>query len=948
MRLPLAVALCCALLIALAALAIGWTSARADEPNGAESQAAPLEVAFHADAPVCTAGSMMTVHWETSGGVEPHQATLNGEPVDASSNSVPVPCGPAYDIPAWLRGIVQPPPINVDLTVLDATGSEATQALILKSVPPLPAPRVHLSNGFTESHDTSKLIASARGVGLTADQQRRYLVRWRSVGSTEWIARTHAATPDPARYDRVLEYETTSSGVRFEAVVAQVRSFAERATPELLNWSKPAHATTDSEPLNLTARMTHDAITASWGPAVEGLAWEVKIAPKNGQRRGRWKWETEHIGPTLPYETTYEGLLPDTVYDVRVSLFPIDLFAPLTTSLRVRTEPAPRDWSRELRRPQNVSAIARDGGIEVAWEPPAAGPEREYEIDVWEYGTPRPKSIQANAGARRVFIADCPLDTTYHVIVRHIGVEDEEAHVILEPPASASESVRSMALPTWTVQYQGVHHSDGNDSYEFAVTWDLANEREVDLVQFRWFKDGYAMTRSTRFPQITIWTAEPGPHRFQARIRDHEGFWSQWSAEQRVSATPQAPPGLDVRERKGTLVVSWQPSQRWHNGKLNDQIDGTRVYVSRQGQPDRVQDVGHATSAEFPIEADGGEYTVRVAAYIDGFGEGEGRSQTFDQAKGPFLDLYSDYAGPRSWVCDPYAGIPAILGWYVRDGAAPYKIQIADQPEFETIEHRGAADLDCDPDGEFGELSVQATVTDAYGRSSTSSTSYLMVDSRGDDGEVVSEAERWRRMMDGLAFDGLSIHRESLLLSWNRVNWGDRRLLRFRPLFAVRWRNAGTETWRYRTAHNPKHNCPSSSMWRLADLVPNTEYDVQVAAYWSREELAKPERLAWSESLTARTLPASIRASVQRRDADIVVSWPSIPEAMAYLVRLDDVGASWSMHYTPHRMGIEEAVFADVPPALDGSLQVMVTSPPGPRAYWSPVFEPLGECPYYE
>ena len=945
MKLPLAIGLCCAL---LAALAAGWTAAHADEPSDAENPSALLEVTFYADAPVCTAGSMMQVHWEIRGGAEPYQATLNGEPVDASSNSAPVPCGPAYDIPTWLRGVVQPPPINIDLTVLDAAGSEATHTLTLNRAPPLPAPRVHLSNGFTEHRDMSKITATARGVGLTTDQTRRYLVRWRPVESTGWTTRTHAATPEPARYDRVLEYETTARGVRFEAVVAQVRSFAEWVTPELLSWSQPAHATTDSEPLDLTARMTHDTITVSWGPAVEGLAWEVVIAPKSGQRRGRWRWETEHIGPTLPYEVTYDGLLPDTVYDVRVSLFPVDLVAPLTTSLQVRTEPAPHGWSREPRRPQNVAATARDGGIEVAWEPPAVGPEREYEIDVWEYGAPRPKSILADAGDRRVFVTDRPIDTTYHVIVRHIGVEDEEAHVILEPLTPPRESVKAMTLPKWTVQYQGVSHTDGNDSYEFAASWDLANEHEIDLVQFRWFKDGYAMTRSTRFPRIAIWTATPGPHRFQARVRDHGGSWSQWSAEQRVSATPQGPPGLDVRERKGPLVVSWQPPQSWRNGNLDDQIDGIRVYVSRQGQPDRVQDVGHSTSAEFPIDADGGEYTVRVAAYVDEFGEGEGRSQVFDQTEGPLLDLYSDYAGPRSWVCDLYAGIPAILGWYVRDGAAPYAIQIADKPEFETIEHHGAVDLDCDPDGGFGELSVQATVTDAYGRSSTSTASYFVVDSRGDDGQAVSEAERWRRMMDGLAFDGLSVHRESLLLSWNRVNWGDRRLLRFRPSFVVGWRKTGTEAWRYRTVRDPKHNCPSSSMWSLTDLVSDTEYDVRIAAYWSQEELAKPERLAWSESLTARTLPASIRATVQRRGADIVVSWPSIPEAVAYLVELDAVGTSWSMHYGPRGMGIEEAVFADVPPALDGSLSVEVTSPPDSGAYWSPVFEPLGECPYYD
>ena len=127
-------------------------------------------------------------------------------------------------------------------------------------------------------------------------------------------------------------------GVRLEAQAARVRSFAERATPDLLDWSDSAYTTTDSAPLDLTVRTTHDTISLSWGPTAEGVEWFVAVNHTRGQRRDGWEWERKPVGPELPYRTSYDGLLPDTLYVVEVRLALGALHAPAAW-LSVRTEP---------------------------------------------------------------------------------------------------------------------------------------------------------------------------------------------------------------------------------------------------------------------------------------------------------------------------------------------------------------------------------------------------------------------------------------------------------------------------------------------------------------------------------------------------------------------------------------------------------------------------------
>ena len=146
-----------ALVALLAALVAGWFSARAGDPAGGEDPA-PLTLHLEADSQICTAGSFTEVRWEISGGAEPYEATLNGEPVDAPSGTATIACGEALDIPDWLRGVIQPLPIDVELLVRSADGDAVREHLTLQTATPFPARAVYLHSTLAGEADVQTAL----------------------------------------------------------------------------------------------------------------------------------------------------------------------------------------------------------------------------------------------------------------------------------------------------------------------------------------------------------------------------------------------------------------------------------------------------------------------------------------------------------------------------------------------------------------------------------------------------------------------------------------------------------------------------------------------------------------------------------------------------------------------------------------------------------------------
>ena len=884
-----------ALLALLAALAAGWLSAHADVEDPA-----PLTLQLKADSQTCTAGSFTEVHWAISGGAAPYEATLNSQPVDAPSGAATIPCGPALDTPDWLRGIVPPSQIDAELLVRDASGDAVRERLALQTAPPFPARPAYLHSAFAGEADVrTALHVSVRKFRTERDQERRYLVRWRPTGEAEWrYDAFRALNGSNRRYDD-WERDTNTSGVRFEAQAARVRSFAEQATPDLLDWSDSAYTTTESAPLDLTAQVTHDTIKLSWGPNVDGLAWKVSLqrAPPDYVYRG--EWEEQRVSGRAPYEITYEGLLPNTHYDVRLSVGN-SLTVPAET-LSVRTKPPPPDWSQEPRRPQNVETVARDDGIAVVWDPPLEGSERRYEVVLHEAGAPPSPPISAEPDDRRVFFERRLPDRTYEVVVRHLGIENEEARIVLQPESAKKEGRTGGPLPEWSVVYRGHHEQRG---HEYAVDW---TEPGTD-VQVQWRQDGRWMTRMEQRPPLILYMAEPEPYLFRMR-RYWQRQWSQWSTLRRAAASPPAPTIVEMWERYGALVVKWSNVRSRTLGRY---VDGYRVYLRRAGHEEQVFDAGSATHTEIPIATDGAEYRVRVVSYSDILGESDAEERIWSQGAPPQLTLHrSTYSSDRTGVCDPFYRIPALAWWSISGGSAPYEIRVNDRAAFETHARSGAIELMCEVGEAGGELSAVAALTDSSGRADSAVVQYEIAVRPNDFAAGASESDIWWRAEDQLGL-GLSVQRESLWLLWNYWTLQPNGVLSGPggPI-VVRWREADSGAWLSREITEPVYDGTGRARWQLSGLTPNTTYEVQIAA---QRTLADEDGLvppAWTDVETVRTFPDNIEANVKPDSSGVVVSWPAVKGAWEYQVALHGDGVSWWRTYQPQGGEIEEMLFLE-------------------------------------
>ena len=935
----LTVGLVCALLIAVA---VGWAGVRADDP--------PLALRLEADGGVCTAGSLTEVRWEVSGGVEPYEVMLDGEVVDGGSGRATVVCGPVSDVPEWLLEIASlwGRRIPVSVSVVDAAGEMVREELELQPARAVGAPTAYVNaawgGGLTQQR--TALQVSVRRFDEAAESERRYVVRWREVGAADWEYDEFRRPDSSKEHWGDWQHDTGVTGVRFEVEVARVRSFAERAMPGLLNWSDAVYGTTDSAPLDLIAQVTHDTITLSWGPNVEGLVWEASVSrasPTYHSYRSRWRWEERLIVGGPPYSTTYDGLVPDTLYDVRVGL-PDPIYGTVAGTvalMSVRTEPAPVGWSREPRRPQNVKVGARDGKIVVVWEPPLEGEERAYEVYVREYGAPRAEPIDAAAGEWRVFAEGRSPETTYEVIVRHVGIEDEDTRVVREPAPPGYERTNHMTLPEWYVVYRGWGDWGG---YGYAVWWDAT--RGGNDVQVQWRKDGYTMTRSAEAPPIVVRMAEPEPYPFRLRVRRGEE-WSQWSRFVRAAVRPPSPANVEVRERRGVLMVRWDDARAGHLGR---QIDGYRVYVHRAGQAERVQDVGLKTSAMFPIAEDGATYEVQVASYSVRLGENSGAGQTFVQGSDPTLWIGDGSTHPHIYAawgrCDPFRKIPGVFVWTVRGGAAPFVVKLGNQTEFTTDETSGYGELRCDAEDAGGELEIGAEVVDAYGRSDTGTVRYSAVDLPGDDDHKTLSQGEWMDPRARLS-PYLSVQTDSLWLSWPwYAVWLGDMPSRVPGSPVVRWRESGNAAWSYRLIDDVQHIDATGVRWQLSGLEPATTYEVQLAFYWSMSELDDPDQLPWGRLLTATTLPVRIDADVRLAGSDVVVSWAAIAGAWGYQVAVRADGVGWWRAYEPEGGAVEFVVFRGLAAEADVEWEAEVITPP----WWQgeeqrrPGFDPVERC----
>ena len=917
-----------AALVATALLA--WVGvAAAAQPDGS------LALEIEHSRPRCTAGTLTEVSWSIRGGVPPYTLSINGEAVDPGASSAHIPCGSAVDDALeWLLGIGNERYITA--TATDAAGTTATaHAQVLLVAGRQPPVDIRLASEFGE-RNTRLVTAEWRPGHRQPWRSRSYLVRRRVQGTATWTYENVNTTSFPERREAGWTLAASRAVQIFEFQFAELRHPLEIETPEALIWSAPQAVTIAPHALparNLTATATHDSISLSWGPDVPGLPYTAELSYDNDRL-------TVVSNGALPYTAHFDDLLPDTWYTVRVGLDGAYGQGFSWLGFGVRTEPAPPGWSRRLREPRNLDAWLVAGGLRVTWDAPLEGAERNYLVCLETVGLVEPGMTihcrRTSAGERQYTFSGVSSGGTYRLRVTHDSLPEVvvERTLYLDGP-TADSPVGAQRAPEPLVAHRGWAHEydawwswGGPDSTAFLVSWpaDVA----ADLAEIEWEVEGQKFFRQTtdrettlyirRFDSIpvpgrhgTLYANASGSTPFRIRYLQ-DGVWTRWSEAAVPSLVPGRPSHVRLDEHAGNLTIRWRAPIR------SDVLAGYRVYVSRDDGEEEMLDVGRALSAAYPIDPEGAEYSVSVAAYNEHGEESRRREAASPYRPGAPLTAQLSFEGNR---CIRDAGGEIEVEWTVAGGAGPFLIAIDDASPFETDARVGTARILC-REGDGGqEQVVSLRVTDYHSQTASDSQSVRYAARELDQTTLQDEPSLG------------SVHSTYVWLAWRCGDWwvwerdlDDTVVLPLPDTAAVRWRSASGGRWRYAAGDGfpqqsyPDHRCRG----RLTGLEPSTRYEFQLARYEHPVQLSSPELLGWTASATATTTGPATDVRVALHEDGIEISWRAQPNAWAYQVVAREGDTSWWAYREPSGEPVERAILRGVTPGA--GFVVEVTAPP--------------------
>ena len=906
-------------MLRLAALVLVALSAWVGAASAAQP-AEPLALEIEHSRPRCTSGTLTEVSWSIRGGVPPYALSINGEAVDPGASSARVPCGSAVDDALeWLLDIGNERYITA--TATDAAGEAATAhaqvVLVAGRQPPVD---IRLASEFS-LRDTRRVTAEWRSGHREPWRSRSYLVRWRVQGTMTWAYENVSFTSSLRDREAKWTLEASQSSQIFEFQFADLRHPLELETPEALIWSTPQTVTIApraAPPRNLTATATHDSISLSWGPDVPGLPYTAGLLYDNDRL-------TVVSDGALPYAAHFDDLLPNTWYTVGVGLG-----GGYGLGFEVRTEPAPPGWSRRLREPRNLEARLVDGGLQVTWEAPLEGAERDYRVcletvGLMEHGTTIDSRCGSTpAGERRYTFSDASTGGTYRLRVTHASIPEVvvERTVYVSYPA-ADIPTGAQQAPEPLVSHRGWAHAydawwswGGPDSSAFLISWptDIA----ADLAEIEWEIEGEKLFRQTPDRETMLYIDASDSIPFRIRYLQ-DGVWMRWSEAVLPSLIPSRPPYVHLDEHAGNLMIRWRESIR------SDVLAGYRVYVSRDDGEEDVLDVGRALSAAYPIDPEGTEYSVSVAAYNEHGEESRRREAASPYQPGASLTAQFSFGDDR---CVRSAVGEVEIEWSVRGGAGPFFVAIDDAPPFEADSRVGTARIPCqEGDGggeaEASEQVVSLRVTDYHAQ--TASDSRMV---------RYAEHELHHAAVQRAPYLG-SVHDTYVWLAWRCRDWWfwepDLEDTLVRPLpdtAAVRWRSASGGDWRYAAGDDfPQESYPDRQCrGRLEGLEPSTRYEFQIARYERSGQLSSPELLAWTESATATTTGPATGVRVALHPEGLEISWRPQPDAWAYQVVARAGDTSWWTFQEQSGELIERAILRGATASAD--LFVEVITPP--------------------
>lgn len=885
-------------LVPLSVLAFSAT-AIADEPE-------PLTISASSTRETCTLGSVTTLDYEIQGGQPPYQLTVDGRTVEQSSDPHYIPCRPsAVWSPLEPEGGdgVQ----RISVSVSDADGARAYAVAKHRLVRPLPAAiRFRVESGVVRSQIAT--LTAEWGAPYRNREQRAesFGIRWRNSGTGDWqVEHFRPDRPESWTFRHSWKVKASAAGEQLELQAAQLRHVHDLQAPQALNWSEATTVVTPAPPQSLQAEATHDTITLSWGPHIDGLVYVARLQAVEDSPYGHGLSRRVTTGPL--YEARFDDLLPDTLYRVKVALD--EGWALDQHEFELRTEPAPEGWSLPSRLPTNIAARFLDDGLEVTWAAPSTGSRYDTLVcaqpaehlysrscEIVPPGEHRARLdsnwwVEGGTFAIEIETKSSPIGATE--IDLHIPSYDPDL-----PTRGAPPSPPQLSKVSWS----HLHHEDPRPA-SWRLRWD---GQDADLAEVTWQVDGRRIVRETRNSEFSISLRyRQVPDLLRVRLLK-DGGWTPWSAAADVSRIDNSQRNVRFVERSDVLEVHWDaPSD-------DSDVAGYRLYVKSNRRGEEVIDVGRQVRSEIPVDPTVEWLTVNVATRYEGslevvhlFHNAVYLRQPPRRPEALELSVYAQLS-----MCPPAQQAPIAVHWKISGGAWPYTVSVGDQLGFQTDGRSGFTIVECSTGADGMMQPIPISVMDANGQAAAG---------------VLEAEDVWSyEAEDGygpfdIPFGPRSVHRDRVWLTWDNCHG--------RYVAALRWRVKGAETWSYQLEFPVEHHAYGGRCAGLLEgLEPLSSYEYQLARYIDAQQLRRLEQLQWSESQFATTLGPPQELSLVREGRSVRMSWRRQSDAWAYVVGLKAEGRSWWKRYEPSGEATETISFTGVPPGT--ALSIELISPP--------------------